>query len=756
MKQALVAVNGIDSVEVLVAHASNWTVRVRLKAVGDAASLLGAGNIRARWVDVVPSDLAILAVERDDEHANAVIVRIASDVPRTRAARMEIELTAIAGLVGDQGRIQFLVRTAPIAGAASEGSDSAAVPLIEIDYLAKDYTSFRQTFFDVLSQRIPAWTERHAADELVAVAEVLAYSADYLSAYQDAVATEAYLTTARLRTSVRRHARFLDYRLLEGCASRVLLAFEVNEDPVGINAGMRVTGKVADASDPSPYISARFMSADAQIFETLEPAVLYVALNRMEIQADADRAIQVLPAGSTRAILRGAYPMLRNGALLVLEEEARGRRHAVRLSADPLLVTIGASEIGTRITWHDADATPFDLIVAARDEGGKQRNDVTVVRANIVPAQQGTPVTDEVFTFQPQMSSARLRAGNLLCAVPYDAQVQSALPATALFALDPAAALPQIILRGREPGSVYADIWHVRRDLLESSPFARHFVVEIENDRTVTLRFGDDVHGRRPVSGTEFHPEFHVGAGEGSEVGADVLGSIILDDHTGPDQRIMRVRNPLPASGGVDPEDLESARRDAPAAFRLQQRCVIPEDFVTAVKSDARVANAITVKWWSGSRVVTFVYVQARDRGETSALLAQLATSLSALTVAGEVPALRAPTYVPIFLRMLVTIDPSRAKGSVVKAVLAALEQYITDSHFTFGQHVYASPLIAVAMGVSGVQDANIASLVRYGTQGYATGTKAVEIKQHEIARLDNDPLRPEHGQIIIDTASYD
>ncbi len=122
MKQALVAVNGIDSVEVLVAHASNWTVRVRLKAVGDAASLLGAGNIRARWVDVVPSDLAILAVERDDEHANAVIVRIASDVPRTRAARMEIELTAIAGLVGDQGRIQFLVRTAPIAGAASEGA----------------------------------------------------------------------------------------------------------------------------------------------------------------------------------------------------------------------------------------------------------------------------------------------------------------------------------------------------------------------------------------------------------------------------------------------------------------------------------------------------------------------------------------------------------------------------------------------------------------------------------------------------------
>ena len=36
---------------------------------------------------------------------------------------------------------------------------------------------------------------------------VFAYTADYLSYYQDAVATEAYLDTARQRISVRRHVR---------------------------------------------------------------------------------------------------------------------------------------------------------------------------------------------------------------------------------------------------------------------------------------------------------------------------------------------------------------------------------------------------------------------------------------------------------------------------------------------------------------------------------------------------------------------
>ena len=50
--------------------------------------------------------------------------------------------------------------------------------------------------------------------------EALAYSADQLSYQQDAVATEAYLRTARKRISVRRHARLMDYFISEGCNAR--------------------------------------------------------------------------------------------------------------------------------------------------------------------------------------------------------------------------------------------------------------------------------------------------------------------------------------------------------------------------------------------------------------------------------------------------------------------------------------------------------------------------------------------------------
>ncbi len=57
---------------------------------------------------------------------------------------------------------------------------------------------------------------------LVTLVELLAYAGDPLSYFQDAVATEAYLGTARRRASVRRHARLVDYPMHDGASARVL------------------------------------------------------------------------------------------------------------------------------------------------------------------------------------------------------------------------------------------------------------------------------------------------------------------------------------------------------------------------------------------------------------------------------------------------------------------------------------------------------------------------------------------------------
>ncbi len=81
---------------------------------------------------------------------------------------------------------------------------------------------------DRLSVLAPGQDERSPADLGSALVELVAYAGDQLSYYQDAVATEAYLGTARQRISLRRHARLLDYDMHDGCNARAWVVFEVD------------------------------------------------------------------------------------------------------------------------------------------------------------------------------------------------------------------------------------------------------------------------------------------------------------------------------------------------------------------------------------------------------------------------------------------------------------------------------------------------------------------------------------------------
>ena len=71
-----------------------------------------------------------------------------------------------------------------------------------IDYLAKDFLSFRQALLDFSTLRYPAWQERSEADFGMMFLEALSAVADDLSYTQDRVATEATLLTATQRRSV--------------------------------------------------------------------------------------------------------------------------------------------------------------------------------------------------------------------------------------------------------------------------------------------------------------------------------------------------------------------------------------------------------------------------------------------------------------------------------------------------------------------------------------------------------------------------
>src|SRR6516164_8234460 len=96
-----------------------------------------------------------------------------------------------------------------------------------IDYLAKDFLSFRQALLDFSALRYPNWQERSEADFGVTFLEALSALADDFSYTQDRVAAEAALSTATQRRSVVRHARLVDYEPTPSCSSSVMLQFDV-------------------------------------------------------------------------------------------------------------------------------------------------------------------------------------------------------------------------------------------------------------------------------------------------------------------------------------------------------------------------------------------------------------------------------------------------------------------------------------------------------------------------------------------------
>src|SRR5215467_14950465 len=82
-----------------------------------------------------------------------------------------------------------------------------------IDYLARDFSSFRKALVDLIPAKIPEWTDRSEADLGVVLIELFAYMGDILSYYQDRLANEAFLTTAQERRSVINHLRLLGYEM---------------------------------------------------------------------------------------------------------------------------------------------------------------------------------------------------------------------------------------------------------------------------------------------------------------------------------------------------------------------------------------------------------------------------------------------------------------------------------------------------------------------------------------------------------------
>lgn len=677
------------------------------------------------------------------------------------------------------------------------------IPTPRIDYLAKDYASFRRLILDRLAVIAPQWRERNIADLGMSLVELLAYVGDELSYRQDMIATEAYLGTARRRVSLRRHARLMDYKVHEGCNARAWIQFTVSETvsaPAGTVLFTQVPGLperiVADSNEWREALARR-----ASVFETLSDVTLRPEHDRFAFYTWGDRRC-CLARGATQATLAGAHPNLAVGDVLVFVEERgpntgqpadadRSHRHAVHLTAvqlsqDPvggifLSPPVNAPAAVTEIAWDAEDALPFPLCLSAVTDtahGEVFLAEVSAALGNIALADHGRTLRDEAtspaLVPEPWLWQAPLPGQG--CGRP-DApaippRFQPALAESPLTRAMPAALLtgpaararrgavsdaePVITLTGvRDLGGGQTDsaIWHPRFDLLASGPEAREFVVETEHDGRVVLRFGDDHLGKRPDPGTTFSATYRVGNGVEGNVGAESIVHLVSAD-----ARMLRVSNPLPAFGGQDPESAEAIRRDAPEAYRVQERAVTAADYAEVSERLPFIQRAAASFRWTGSWHTVFLTVDAvGGEAANDALDDELRQHVERYRIAGYDLDVDTPRFVPLDVAMHVCVKPDYFRADVGAALRRVFGRgWLPDGrpalfhpdNFSFGQSVYLSELYAAAQAVEGVASVQIQTFQRL----YAPDSKPLDdgflaLGRLEIARLDNDPNFPERGR---------
>jgi hypothetical protein len=735
-EDGLAIANGIDYLEVSADQNTLFVCCIH----NLISTELGTENIQICEVkDSASERVNLLPIESVTAFGNLLTVRT---IAPTSSSNYSLSLVKLPQFDSQLSRVEFSFRVAELSEfdckPAPDSPDKALTPPA-IDYLAKDYASFRQLMLDRLAVVMPQWKERNPADLGVTLVELVSYTADYLSYFQDAIATEAYLGTARKRISVRRHARLLNYPMHEGCNARAWVTLQVKPDQIMLlgaqlpEQGYRPGTRFLTRRTELPWVLDRkhydaAVNAGAIVFETLHDVELHRACNELHFYTWGDRDCY-LPKGTTHATLANPEETLQHylkpGRVLMFEEvgicqEALRvdpnpeHRHAVLLTNvetayDPLY-----SKSVIEIQWAIEDRLPFDLVISKIIQD-QEVNDFSVAYGNVVLVDQGRTVDEEGdsgevlyvnpqatrfrprLKYQPltQQGTIRNRRGERLPVTfdfqtdPADSQaIDPAVSASAAVNWNIKDVRPAIVLQeqnSEQPQPVY---WYPQNDLLNSDRFAREFVVESAEDGRAYLRFGDGELGRKPSPETIFTAFYRVGNGSLGNVGADAIAHIYADRAELQDLLLEAessscnphhpIRNPKPAQGGLDPEAIDQVRLYAPQAFRTSQRAVTEADYAEIAQRFPGVSKALATRRWTGSWYTVFITVD-RQNGLSidNAFKQELTTFLAQFRLTGQDIEIESPKFIPLDIALSVQVTPDYFQSQVKEALLNAFSNRI-------------------------------------------------------------------------------
>jgi hypothetical protein len=270
----------------------------------------------------------------------------------------------------------------PLAPATPIAIDNRPL-LSAVAYRVGTFSSFRQTMLDAISRstELAKLRTRESDDYAITVLEMWATVADVLTFYQERIANESFLRTARLRDSVLRLVRLIDYQLGPGAAAIALLAFTLEKNAaLTILKGLRVQSVPVEGAKPEKFETLADVAADARLnqLRSLPAPVGVNPLGPGSTQAYLEPGLDglvagaSLTAGDTIVLWREDNPLKLE---LLTVQEVRSDGDQVRITWSPPVADSGwpadttAWKVGSTFRLFGVTAPPTFMAMVTPSDG---------------------------------------------------------------------------------------------------------------------------------------------------------------------------------------------------------------------------------------------------------------------------------------------------------------------------------------------------------------------------------------------------
>ena len=260
--------------------------------------------------------------------------------------------------------------------------------------------------------------------------------------------------------------------------------------------------------------------------------------------------------------------------------------------------------------------------------------------------------------------------------------------------------------------------WEFVDSLFEYGPKASVFTTEVDETGAVSIIFGDGINGAIPNAGQVISALYKTSVGASGNLAPNTIEEVTFIPGNILPEAIssLTVNNPSASYGGADGDDNSQIRSKIKKAISAQKRAVTLSDYENLASLVPQVGR---VKAASSIYTSVNLYLQTQNDGSvTPGKISGVSTStwtrlseevkdyLTPKIPAGTSLTIVAPTYVPFYVTLSVTAQPSYKNNDVARKIRAAFINpggLFSYEGVEFGQTISFSALLAKAQGIEGV-----------------------------------------------------